>query len=208
MSRKKELKKLSVVAMLCAVAYLCMFLFKFKISFLTFDFKDAFLAIISFLYGPVYSVASAVIVAFFEFLSVSDTGIYGFLMNAISSAAFAGACGLLYKYKLRLKNNARGACLDVGALPDGLFPIYKANCRRNVLVISAENPRPPRSHPCDLLAVFAVIYRRYMRLRRPDVYGKPDKEIFEHSEAPARYAPRKEEVYSDFPKNDYVTRRL
>jgi len=113
MSRKKELKKLSVVAMLCAVAYLCMFLFKFKISFLTFDFKDAFLAIISFLYGPVYSVASAVIVAFFEFLSVSDTGIYGFLMNAISSAAFAGACGLLYKYKRTFTGAVVGAVVAV-----------------------------------------------------------------------------------------------
>lgn len=99
MSRKNNLKKISVVAMLCALAYLCMFLFKFKISFLTFDFKDAFLAITAFLYGPLYASSSAVLVAFLEFISVSDTGIYGFLMNAISSVAFAGVCGLIYKYK-------------------------------------------------------------------------------------------------------------
>ncbi len=99
MNQKNQLKKITVVGMLCAVAYLCMFIFKFKVSFLTFDFKDAFLAIISFIYGPVYSSVSAVLVAFLEFLSVSDTGIYGFIMNALSSVAFASTCGLLYKYK-------------------------------------------------------------------------------------------------------------
>ena len=111
--QKSELKKISVVAMLCAVAYLCMFLFKFKISFLTFDFKDAFLAVISFLYGPVYGVISSVLVAFFEFISVSDTGLYGFLMNAISSVAFAGTCGLFYKYKHNFKGAVLGAVMAV-----------------------------------------------------------------------------------------------
>ena len=52
MNKKNSLKKLSVIGMLTAVAYLCVFLFKFKVGFLTFDIKDAFLAIIAFLYGP------------------------------------------------------------------------------------------------------------------------------------------------------------
>ena len=110
---KKNLKKISVVAMLCAVAYLCMFLFKFKISFLTFDFKDAFLAITAFLYGPLYAVASAVLVAVLEFLSVSDTGVYGLLMNIISSAAFAGVCGLVYKYKRTFRGAVFSAIMAV-----------------------------------------------------------------------------------------------
>ena len=62
--KKTKLKKISVVAMLCAVAYLCMFLFKFKVSFLTFDFKDAILAVSAFLYGPIWGMASAIVVAF------------------------------------------------------------------------------------------------------------------------------------------------
>ena len=64
--QKTNLKKISVAAMLCAVAYLCMFMFKFKVSFLTFDFKDAILCITAFLFGPLYGVASAVVVAFAE----------------------------------------------------------------------------------------------------------------------------------------------
>ena len=113
MNSKNNLKKISVVGMLCAVAYLCMFLFKFKINFLTFDFKDAFLAMISFLYGPLYAVISSVLVALLEFISVSDTGLYGFLMNALSSAAFAGVCGIIYKYKHTLSGAVLGSVIAV-----------------------------------------------------------------------------------------------
>ncbi len=113
MNAKNNLKKLSTIAMLCAVAYLCMFVFKFKVSFLTFDFKDAILSVIAFLYGPVYGVASAVIVAFFEFISVSDTGVYGLIMNALSSSAFAFVCGTIYKYRRTMSGAVIGAIVAV-----------------------------------------------------------------------------------------------
>ena len=77
MKKNTELKKITIVGMLSAVAYLCMFLFKFKVGFLTFDLKDAVLTVIAFLYGPIYGVISSVLVALLELVSVSDTGIYG-----------------------------------------------------------------------------------------------------------------------------------
>ena len=94
-----KLKKICVCAMLTALAYLCTFIFRFKVSFLTFDFKDAIISIISLLYGPLYGIASAGIVSGIEALSVSDTGIYGFIMNFLSTATFSLTCGLIYKYK-------------------------------------------------------------------------------------------------------------
>lgn len=97
--KKTDLKKLSVASMLTAVAFLCTFVFRFKVAFLTFDFKDAVISIISLLYGPLYGIASAGIVAFFEMLSMSDTGIYGMVMNFLSSGTFALTCGIIYKYK-------------------------------------------------------------------------------------------------------------
>lgn len=111
--KKVDIKKISVVAMLCAVAYLCMFLFKFKVSFLTFDFKDAILTISAFLYGPLWGIVSAVVVAFVEFVSVSDTGVYGLIMNALSSVAFAGICGVFYKYKRTLSGAIVGSVAAV-----------------------------------------------------------------------------------------------
>ena len=97
--KKMDIRKLTVSAMICAFAFLAMFVFRFKVSFLTFDFKDAILSINALLYGPVMGIVSAALVAFIEFITVSDTGVYGLIMNFLSSAAFTLACGLVYKYK-------------------------------------------------------------------------------------------------------------
>ena len=97
--KKFDVRKLTVSAMVCAIAFLAMFVFRFKVSFLTFDFKDAILSINALLYGPIMGVVSAALVAFIEFITVSDTGVYGLIMNFLSSAAFTLACGLVYKYK-------------------------------------------------------------------------------------------------------------
>ena len=113
MKQRTELKKITVAAILCAVAFLCVFLFRFKVNFLTFDFKDAVLAVIGFLYGPIYALASAAIVSVIEFLSVSDTGVYGLIMNFLSSAAFASVCGLFYRYKRTLSGAVIGSVFAV-----------------------------------------------------------------------------------------------
>ena len=97
--KNTDIKKISVTAMLTAVAFLCTFVFRFKVAFLTFDFKDAIISIISLLYGPLYGVASAGIISFFEMISMSDTGLYGMIMNFFSSGTFALTCGIIYKYK-------------------------------------------------------------------------------------------------------------
>ncbi len=113
MEKKTNLKKITLAALFCAVAYLCMFLFRFKVSFLTFDFKDAILAVSAFVLGPLYSVGCAITVALIEFISVSDTGVYGLIMNALSSSAFALICGLVYKYKRTLSGAVMGSVLAV-----------------------------------------------------------------------------------------------
>ncbi len=95
----KKIKAIAVTGMITAAAFLITFVFRFKLSFLTFDFKDAFIALASLMYGPFYGVASAGIVAFLEFISVSDTGLYGLIMNFLSSGTFSLVCGLIYKYK-------------------------------------------------------------------------------------------------------------
>lgn len=96
---KESLRKITVTAMFCALAFLMTFIFRFKVSFLTFDFKDAIISIVSLLYGPTYGITSAAVVALLEFLSVSDTGLYGLIMNFLSSGVFAIACGTVYKFK-------------------------------------------------------------------------------------------------------------
>ena len=95
----KNLKKIIITAVFAAIAFLFTFIFKFKVAFLTFDFKDAVISVVSLSLGPLYGLLSAAVVAFLEFISISDTGPYGLLMNFISSGTFALLIGGIYKYK-------------------------------------------------------------------------------------------------------------
>lgn len=97
--KKNNIKRMSVVAMLTALGYLCMLVFRFKVGFLTFDVKDAVLSIASLLYGPLTGVFASAAVALLELVTVSDTGIYGLIMNFLSSATFTAVVGLVYKYR-------------------------------------------------------------------------------------------------------------
>ena len=109
MQKSSKIRKLSVIGMICALAYLCMFVLRFKVLFLTFDIKDAVLAIASLLYGPVWGVISSGLVALLEMITVSETGFYGCVMNFLSSASFTFLCGLIYKYR----KNMAGAVVGV-----------------------------------------------------------------------------------------------
>ncbi len=116
MNSSYKTKKLVVVSMICALAYLCMFVFRFKVGFLTFDIKDALLAIASFIYGPIWGVVSAAIVALLEMITVSETGIYGCIMNFLSSASFTFVCGYIYKYRKNLSGAVFGVALGAFAM--------------------------------------------------------------------------------------------
>lgn len=101
-SNSDNLRRLTAIAMFCALAYICMFVFRIKVSFLTFDAKDAVITTGAMFFGPLTALISSVVVAFLELVTVSDTGIYGFIMNFISSAAFSVTASLIYKYRRKL----------------------------------------------------------------------------------------------------------
>lgn len=95
----KRIRKLTVMAMISALGFIAMFLFRFNVTFLTFDFKDAVMSIAALLYGPIAGVVCSAIVALLESVTVGDTGPYGLIMDILSSAAFLIPCGIVYKYK-------------------------------------------------------------------------------------------------------------
>ena len=61
------------------------------------------------LFGPVSGVVISFLVAFIEMISISGTGPWGFLMNFVSSAVFAGGASLIYRYTPRIKKTLSGA---------------------------------------------------------------------------------------------------
>lgn len=117
MSKSKvDIKRITVISVLCALAYILTFLLHFDLMFLTFDLKDAIIAISALMYGPLAGLISSAIVAIIEFITISDTGIYGLVMNFLSSAAFACTIGFVYKYRRTFSGAITGAVVSVFAV--------------------------------------------------------------------------------------------
>ncbi len=115
---KERLNKISGAALFSALAYLCVFFFHFiKVGgFLTFDAKDTFLVMCGMTFGPVFGVISTLIVTFLEFITISGTGPYGFLMNFVSSASFVFFASLIYKYRRSYQGAIVGLITSVFAM--------------------------------------------------------------------------------------------
>ena len=111
--RRENLLRMVIVAVFCALAYACQFVFRIHVSFLTFDAKDAVMAIGAMIFGPVWGVVMAFLVAFLESLTLSGTGVYGFIMNFASSAAFTALCAGVYKHKRTMVGAVLGLCTAV-----------------------------------------------------------------------------------------------
>lgn len=104
-------KKMVIMAVLCALAYVVMLVIKIPmVEFLSYEPKDIVITIGGFMFGPLSAVIISVIVAFVEMLTASTTGWWGMLMNIISSCAFAGTAGLIYKKKHTLTGAVIGLC--------------------------------------------------------------------------------------------------
>jgi len=101
-NRISVLKINAAAAIFCALAYVSEFVFHVKVTFLTFDIKDSIIAIASMILGPIYAVVMGVVVSLLELFTMSDTGLYGFLMNVLSTVTFTAIAALIYKYKRTL----------------------------------------------------------------------------------------------------------
>ena len=113
--KHEAVKKLTVLAMLSALAYVMVALIRIPllVPFLKYEPKDVILAIGGFLYGPVAALSSCVVVAFIEMITISDTGWVGFAMNILSSAAFACTAALIYRRNRTIKGAVIGLCSGV-----------------------------------------------------------------------------------------------
>ncbi len=110
----QNIKKIVTAALFAAIAYVAMFVTSWiKVSFLTFDAKDAIITLAGLLFGPIYAISISLTVSVIELITVGDTGIYGFIMNFLSSAVFSGVCALIYKYKKNIKGAIVGLIASV-----------------------------------------------------------------------------------------------
>lgn len=114
MKQKLDVRQLAVLSMLCAIAYISVFVFSpIKVQFLSFEVKNAILAVGGFLYGPIASLLSVLLVSFLEFVTFSQTGLWGLLMNVLSSAFFLCPAAYIYKKNRSLKGAVAGLAVGV-----------------------------------------------------------------------------------------------
>lgn len=109
-------KKLTLMAMFAALAYVLMLVGRIPISpmaFLKYDPKDMILAICGFVLGPVPALLTTVVVGLVEMVSVSDTGLIGFFMNVLSSVCFACPAAFLYKKRHNIRGAVEGLVVGV-----------------------------------------------------------------------------------------------
>lgn len=129
--KRTDVKRLAILAMFTALGYICLFLFRFKVSFLTLDFKDVFITMAGFVYGPLAALGVSLAESLLELATLSDTGFWGALMNFAGSAAFAVTASAVYKYNRNFKGAIIGLvsavfCMTAVMLVMNLFitPIY------------------------------------------------------------------------------------
>ncbi|MCR5020506.1 ECF transporter S component [Ruminococcus sp.] len=107
-SKKMDVKGMTILAMFTALGYLCLFVFRFKVSFLTLEFKDVFITMAGFVFGPLAALGVALAESLLEMVTLSDTGFLGAVMNFGGSAAFAVTASLIYKYNKSFKGAVIG----------------------------------------------------------------------------------------------------
>lgn len=115
-SRSLSTHKLVVAAMLCAISFVATLIGQLVppvAGFLSYDPKDAIVAIAGFLYGPMVAVMITVVESVVEMLTMSSTGVYGLIMNIISTCAFAVPGALVYKKFHNMKGAFGGLALGM-----------------------------------------------------------------------------------------------
>ena len=107
------------MAMLTAIAYIVMLMSKMMPSvygFLDFDFKDVVICISGFTFGPMSAAIISIVVALIEMISISTTGPWGFLMNALATCSFCCTASFVYKKMHTKKGAVLGLSLGVVCL--------------------------------------------------------------------------------------------
>lgn len=116
-NRKITVKTIVLTGMFIAVAFVITLLSKLipisVAGFLTFDLKDVIVAICGFIMGPLPALITVVISSLIEMLTISSTGVIGFVMNVLSSCAFALPAAIIYSRKKKFVDALLGIIIGI-----------------------------------------------------------------------------------------------
>jgi len=138
-----DTKKIAVIAMFCAIAYVVVVFVRIPVvMFLKYEPKDVIITIGAFMMGPFTGFLISLIVSLVEMFTISDTGLIGFLMNVISTCAFACTAAYIYKKNHSMKGAAIGLFAGVVLMTISMLlwnylitPLYLGVSRSEVVKI-------------------------------------------------------------------------
>jgi riboflavin transporter FmnP len=114
-----SVRYLACMAMFTALSFVAVLIAKWipaVSGFLSYEPKDALIVIAGFIFGPLSSLILSVLVSFIEMVSISSTGPWGFLMNALASCAFALPAAWIYSRHKTMKGAVIGLAVGVLAM--------------------------------------------------------------------------------------------
>lgn len=138
-----ETRQLATMGMMVALAYVVTVLTRFPLMsaapFLKYDPKDVVILIGAYLFGPLAGLAMSAVTCFIEMITVSEAGIYGFIMNLVASAAFVCPAAFCYRRRRTMGGAILGLALGVAAMAATMVlwnyiitPIYQGWPREQV----------------------------------------------------------------------------
>ena len=96
-----KVKKLTGTAMIAVLGLMMTAFFRISLvpmlSFLKYDPKDVIIVLGGFIWGPLSALAASLIASLIEMVTFSESGIWGFIMNVLSTCSFAVTAALVYK---------------------------------------------------------------------------------------------------------------
>ena len=140
--KNSRTKKLVIIAMVAALAYMVMILVKVPmlVPYLKYEPKDVVIVILGFIYGPLEALITAFVVCFLEAFTVGTSGWIGALMNFAASCAFAVVASLVYMRKRTLSRAVAGLITGVVVLTATMLlwnyfltPLYTGMPRESVV---------------------------------------------------------------------------
>jgi riboflavin transporter FmnP len=166
-------KKIVVLAMLTAVAFIASFFKIHVISFLNFEAKDVFLLLSGFMYGPVAALGCSIVAGLLE-LPFGSTGVIGMIMNILASAAFACTASIVYHKRRDVVGAAVGSVCAVAAMTVTMLlwnylisPLYMGVTREAIVPMLSTVFLPFNLLKAGINATLTLLlYRPFLRVLR------------------------------------------
>ena len=132
-------------------------------------------------FGPISGLTLSVLVPLLEFLTVSETGVYGLIMNLLSSIAFVGTASLIYRFTKTMTGAVIGLVAAVFAMTSVMMvanflitPYYMGVSVREVMALLPRLLLPFNAIKAVLNASLTLcFYKPITAALRRSGFGKP-----------------------------------